>query len=338
MNEIDLDLEATQLQKVHAALRSGQSLGGFDLTRLVCEAAEAELRSGDAVTHDGDAVLVLKLPPAWVHGLDDIPGWDAAAQVLRFTTDPKLTRDAKGRPLGFLGRAHPVVLRALERVRNVPLGDASDILDRRVTVVKGEGPAIVFTFLCTVRSEAGREFERVVAVRVRADGDTTAWVNPADWLSLATKERQVPSDGVWHKHFASWSDAQEQRARQAAAIAFEAVARQFVAGMEQEVTQERLELDGWVAARAQELCGERVAPITPGMNAGLPKWKTEVEPMERLAAFSADVMQPPTKRQEAAGVVSLHRARIQLLERRAHTAIMPPFTLGMLLVVPDVPS
>jgi hypothetical protein len=178
----------------------------------------------------------------------------------------------------------------------------------------------------------------VVAVRVRADGDTTAWVNPADWLSLATKERQVPSDGVWHKHFASWSDAQEQRARQAAAIAFEAVARQFVAGMEQEVTQERLELDGWVAARAQELCGERVAPITPGMNAGLPKWKTEVEPMERLAAFSADVMQPPTKRQEAAGVVSLHRARIQLLERRAHTAIMPPFTLGMLLVVPDVPS
>jgi len=35
-------------------------------------------------------------------------------------------------------------------------------------------------------------------------------------------------------------------------------------------------------------------------------------------------------------VVSLHRTRMQLLDRRAHTMIMPPFTLGMLLVVPEV--
>lgn len=338
MSEIDLGVEASQVEKANAALRSGQSLGGFDLTRLVCEAVEAELRSGDAVKHDGDSVLVLRLPPAWVHGLDDVPGWDTEARVLRFTTDPKLTRDSEGRPLGFLGRAHPVVRRALDRVRNVPLGDPSAILDRRVTVVKGDGPAIVYTFLCTVRSEAGREFERVVAVRVRPDGDTTAWVNPVDWLSLATKERQTPSAGVWEKHFASWSAAREELARQAATPAFEAVAEQFLAGMTQEVAQERLELERWVAARALELCGERAAQLTLGMDAGLPKWKTEVGPIERLSAFSADVMEPPSKRQEAAGVVSLHRTRMQLLDRRAHTMIMPPFTLGMLLVVPEVLS
>ena len=56
---------------------------------------------------------VLRLPADWLAGLDDLPGFDREHRVLRFTRNRTRLRDRQGRSLAFLGRAHPVVRRAI---------------------------------------------------------------------------------------------------------------------------------------------------------------------------------------------------------------------------------
>jgi superfamily II DNA or RNA helicase len=351
LSEQGLNAEQNKVAEATAARATGVELGGLDLVRFVRDAVVSELRSANAVRDLGGLVLELELPPTWVHGLEDVPGWNPQKRVLLVATDPVVRTTASGEPVGFLGRAHPVVRRALDRVRNIPATSGHQTLDRRVSAVSGDGPALVYTFLCSVRSELGREFERVIAVRVTPDTDPEPLVDPPGWLSIANQNRAAPTAGVWEKRFARWSEGREEQCRISAARAFEPIARDFVAELEKELSAERQALDAWLAERTEQLCGERAQQLTfdrqlsledalgtssqMGLKrVDLPAWQTSRDPVERLGSYKADSSQPPHLRGEADGVLQLYTKRVNRLDRRLHTEQMPVATLGLLLVVP----
>ena len=90
------------------------------------------------------------------------------ARTARLTANLEITQDAQKREVGFLGRAHPLVRRALDRVRHLSLGGTAASLDQRISAVVGDvpEPTLLFTFLGRIHSRAGREFEQVLAILV----------------------------------------------------------------------------------------------------------------------------------------------------------------------------
>lgn len=102
-------------------------------------------------------------------GLKGTPGIDAETRTARLTTQLDVIQDDQKREVGFLGRAHPLVRRALDRVRHLAFGGTTSSVDQRVTAVAGDVPAptLLFTFIGRIHSRAGREFEQVPAVLVQ---------------------------------------------------------------------------------------------------------------------------------------------------------------------------
>ena len=334
VGDLGLSAEPANLVDAEKALHQGEALGGADLLTFVADAVETETRSASAVQKVGP-IWTLTLPPGWSHGLDGLPGWDATTNTLRLTADPDLLLDGERRTVGFLGRAHPVVRRALDRVRNIPLGDGKATLDRRVTAVSGDGPALLYTFLCTVQGEAGREFERLVAALVRPSGKPEVFTEPQKWLALAASDRQVPTANQWERHFVAWASGREQAAQQAVKAAFAPMTDDFLEHHKSEMGGERREVERWAAARSDELCGESEQQLELGAKTDGPSWRIVTKPIERLALFSADRGVHPARRQEAAGVLKLMQARLSQLDRRASCKPLEPILLGMLMVVPS---
>ena len=57
--------------------------------------------------------------------MEDLPGYDSEKSVVRLTTKLEIGSDGEDNPVGYLGRAHPLVRRALDRVRNLSFGGAA---------------------------------------------------------------------------------------------------------------------------------------------------------------------------------------------------------------------
>ncbi len=338
MADLGMNAEKRLVDEASRALSDGEQLGNVDLTNFVCDALQSETRSSSSVTWHDKTTLSLELPSAWQFGLDDMPGYDSSSHVLRLTTDSKKTEDRDKRPLGYLGRAHPIVRRALDRVRNIQFGGTETFLDRRVSAVRSDNgvPSLLFTFLGTVQSGTGREYERLIAVRVDQKGHPQTFTEPAQWQPLASRDRQVPTKDVWKAHFKAWGMDRRPDAEKAATEAFAPLAESFLEQQRKEIGKERTELDKWLRGRADELCG-KVVPQQEALFDGieeLARWKTLDEPLERLSLFATDGSNKPSQRREANGVVSLYRKRSDDLEKRSRLETLPPVLLGLLMLVP----
>ncbi|MBI3846553.1 MAG: DEAD/DEAH box helicase family protein [Planctomycetes bacterium] len=337
--ESGLHADGRVQREADRARELGRSQSDVDLLAFVCDAVAVESNSSTAVTSHADGTVTLEIPSTWTHGLEDLPGYDAATRRLRLARTAEQLRSASGEALGFLGRAHPLVRRALDRVRNVQFGGSESVLDRRVSAVHTDdaAPALLFTFVGTVHSGAGREFERVVAVRVEEAGDSVALIDPQAWLSFARLDRQIPTAGVWDRHFSRWGEARKLDAKTAASRAFDPLAQAFVELHRGDVARERGDLDDWLLLRAGELCGP-IALVTGELFAGAsaqPSWKTLENPKSRLAAFATDRSSPVARRREAEGVLSLHDKRSKDLERRGAIDRVDVAPIGLLLLVPS---
>jgi superfamily II DNA or RNA helicase len=94
--DVGQQTEAAQLEAADRAhRRCGKLLGCIDLAAFVRDSVAFET----GLPVDGQ---VLHLPVDWVGGLDGLPGWDPVGRMLR---------------LGTIGRAHPLVRRAISRMR-----------------------------------------------------------------------------------------------------------------------------------------------------------------------------------------------------------------------------
>ena len=198
-------------------------------------------------------------------------------------------------------------------------------------------------------SGAGREFERVLAVRVGRDGEPAFYAEAEDWLPLADPARAVRTAGLWEKHFAGWAPSAAEQARTTVSQGFAARAEAFAAQFRQGLEAEMAAVDRWLAGRADEIApqgGPAPAAAQPGLfdgpaaatggdGSGRPTWANIVDPAERLAAYASDRGQHPARRSEADGVLRLHRARLQALEARLGLGAPEVVPLGVLMLVPE---
>lgn len=325
-------------EEADEAKERGRHLVSSALLDFVLDAAVAE-SSGRCVERTRDGVIEVELPHTWRHELDEMPGYEASTGKLLLTDDLDLTLDSKKRAVGYLGRAHPVVRRALDRVRHLQFTASEASLDARVSAATYEADAlsVVWTYVGQVRTSAGREFERLVAVRFDQFGKYDVLEDPEAWMSATTPDHATPLKDLWKTKFAAWAEKLAAKAQGLATAAFESVAGRFIATLAEEIAAEQNHLAQWLATRATELCGparagdQRELFQDVGASAA---WKRALPPEERLAAFSTDSSVGARERREADGVLRLYQDRQAALASRLRFEQPALSTLGVLMLIP----
>lgn len=346
LGDMGMAADDQALADANAASQRGRQASAVDLAQFVFDAVH--LDGGSVAPTPDPRVFAVKLPPDWVYGLDTLPGYDAAQRIVRLTTDLDLIYDASGNATGYLGRAHPLVRRALDRVRHLSFGgSAMSGQDLRVSVVRANvsAPTLLFTFLGRVQSRIGRELERVIAVQIGSGGEPQTLLNSSDWIELADPQRAVRTTGMFEQHFKAWFDTAAARARQQALADFTILGQAFIEARRREIDAERARQEEWLRQRMAELLPPPVTPTARQLDlfgaADLsqmpapPAWETPIDPAERLAAFATDPTQPPRVRSEAEGVLRIYRQRMKDLAARYDLQAPDVVTLGVLMIVPE---
>lgn len=195
LGDAGLNAEEKLLSEATEAREKGNAAGIVDLAAFVRDAVLFD--GGDLKGSIDSPVFRLTLPPAWSHGLEETIGYDPETRTVRLTTDIEVISDANRNPVAFLGRAHPLVRRALDRVRSITYGSGADALqDHRVSAVQRAVPApeLLFTFLARVASRAGRELERVIGVRLLQAGQPQVLLDASQWTEMAYPECGIRSN------------------------------------------------------------------------------------------------------------------------------------------------
>jgi ERCC4-related helicase len=350
LGDAGLNAEESLVQEATEAQSRGQRTESVDLFRFV---ESAVLLDGGDLVEGGSTgpIMALRLPPAWTYGLQDLPGYDPERRIVRLTTELDITKDAEGDAVGYLGRAHPLVRRALDRVRNLSFGGgANSGQDARASAAKADVPVptLLYTYLGRVSSRHGREFERVLAVKIAPESAPELLASPSDWTPLTHPQRALKTTGLWDLHFQSWAGRAAVEARAAAQDGFAPIAQKFLDERKATLEKEQAGQREWLARRAEELTGpvlnttthqagvlEFARPEAPAPATSIPDWATLQDPAERLAAFHSDRAQRPAQRSEAEGVLRIFQQRTEVLD--CLLDLRPPevIPLGVLMLIPE---
>ena len=348
LGDAGLNADERQVEEATQAHALGDRAGTVDLATFVCDAVR--LDGGQLTGTIDDDHFTLRLPPAWCHGLEDLPGYDSDKRVIRLTTKLDITSDSDENPVGYLGRAHPLVRRALDRVRNLSFGGmATKGQDPRASAAKADvpEPTLLYTFLGRVSSRGGRELERVMAVKVAPNGEPQVFDAAEQWEALASPDKAIRTTDLWKNHFEGSGDSAREQAAQAALDGFQPIAEAYVQQRTESLQRERQAQQEWIQKRAQEITGTGVVTEvqrglfdepTGGDGEETPRarWQSIEDPAERLAAFASDSYQPPSKRSEADGVLRIYRQRTGILDNLSALGEPEVIPLGVLMLMPEV--
>jgi superfamily II DNA or RNA helicase len=335
-----LNAEASLAKEAGTVRERGQLATNVDLSAFVQNAVKLE--GGSVRVQDG--WLDLTLPHAWLQGLDATPGLDENGRLIRLTDKIDLYATPDGREIGFLGRAHPLVRRALDRVRHLSLGRGAAGEDPRVSAIEAavSAPEILFTFVARITSRAGREFERLLVVRSAEGTAPSVLPETENWLHAVDVANGVRTDGLWDRHFSSWGAAAMDQARSVAEPVFAPICTAIAEQLRLNANAERSRQLDWSASRAKEIIGDLTpqplqedmfnSPAAP--QTVLADWATRTDPIERLAGFACDRSQPPRLRNEADSVIRIYRQRLDALDARAAILSAEILPVGMLMIVP----
>ncbi|OQZ05735.1 MAG: hypothetical protein B6D36_08635 [Planctomycetes bacterium UTPLA1] len=333
-----LHADEAAMKDAGQARDEGDHAANVDLVQFVVDAVRRQ--GGKCDGKITDPVFHLTLPGDWRLDLADVPGCDADSRVIRLTTNKDVIIDDQKRLVGYLGRAHPLVRHAIDRVRHTSLGDGTGHTDSRAAVVKANvtEPTLFCTYLARVNSTAGREFERVVAVRLSPSSEPDFCYEPNTWLQFASLDAADSPVGVWEKQFAQWAAGQLDDAQKLAAESFAPKNAQFLQEAGASLAHESAELDRWLAERVQEIAPaakvEQPGLFTaPSTAAPAPAPTT---PAERLTAIHSDANQPARLRSQADALLKLYRQRHDRLTLRSQFGAPEVIPLGLLMVIPEV--
>lgn len=345
-----LNAEESLAVEASAVRDKGAALGGVDLAAFVRQAVRLE--GGDERDFLQYGYFELMLPPAWAQGLDrpPTPGFDPDSRRIRLTHQLDILSTPAGDEVGFLGRAHPLVRRALDRVRQLSFGAAQGEHDPRVSAAYGDvsAPTLLCTYVGRINSRAGRELERLFAVRVTHNGAAEVLPDNHAWLGTIQTSTGARTAGVWESRFAAWASAAESATRTASEAFFAPLAREFETVRATEVADERERQLGWLRQRCLDIIGNRVPAAeqfdflaTPSNGRAahrsqrpFPQWHQLADPLEKLAAFASDSMQPSALRHAADTVLRIFRQRMAELEARAQILSPDLVPVGMLMILP----
>ncbi len=339
LGEIGLNASPELSEQAEMAQEKGQRMGVVDLVGFVC----------DAVLLDGGVVnksetMDLNLPHNWSYGLEDLPGYDSQNRVLRLTTNVETLRDSKGRLVGFLGRAHPLVRYALDRVRNISFGRQDEQgQDRRASAVKGDvpNPQLLLTYLGKVTSRTGREYEQVIAVHLDRNQILGTYPHAHEWQKLIDPSKAIRTTDVWKHFFSDWGNDAKQRGQKIAVEAFTPLAQDFIAARCADLEVEEKNHRSWILQRVEEVIGKETSPPQLALfpedqrvqtQAPLP---TNGDPIERLVSFATNRSNPSSKRTEADTVLRIYRQRMEDLEGRLALSEPEVRPLGLLMILPE---
>jgi len=343
LGDTGLNAEARLLQEANSTRLAGQQAEQVDLASFVCDAVQ--LDGGAFHGQLDDDCFTLSLPPAWTHGLVEMPGYEPESRQVRLTTRLDVTTDGEGRPVGFLGRAHPLVRQALERVRQLSFGGtARQGQDPRASAVRAAvaEPALLYTFLGRVISRGGRVLERVLAVQIERAGSPRYFATAADWLPLIDPDRALRTTDLWQRYFQDWAGDCASQAETVALDGFRPLAAQFSADHTRRLCQEVDQQTEWLRQRAEDITGHGASALPvqhplfePAPEVNATDWQSLTEPALRLAAFHADRRQPAAKRLEAESVLRIHRQRVEPLQALLELRRPDVAPLGVLMLIPE---
>jgi hypothetical protein len=241
-----------------------------------------------------------------------------------------------------------LVRRAIDRVRVLSFGaGARQGQDQRVSAVKAKvpQPQLLFTFLGRLYSQAGRELEKVLAVKVTEEGYCEFYESPDDWSAFTNPDSAIRTTDLWKANFAAWGEQAQEQALSAVRTGFTPAAKQFVHERRKTLEREQANQADWLKKRVQEVTGtstalsfaqgslfdrvETPAPLTSA-------WQTITDPQHRLATFHADREQPASARVEAEGVLRIYQQRIGHLNRLLDLRDPEIIPLGVLMLIPEV--
>lgn len=343
--------EEAVTREAQTAKTEGDRAADIDLARFVVGAILRD--GGDLRGKITDQTFEVRLPGAWGVDLNDTPGAEPESRSARVTVNKDVLFDAQKRPVGFLGRSHPLVRHAIDRVRHTSLGEGAGNaggIDPRASAVAGAvtEPALICTFLARIMSGAGRELERVVSVSVTQGKPPKYSEDPHAWLAAADPDRAINPTGIWDKHFARWVGGATDLTRTAgvaAATGFMATGQAFIKEARMAVANERAELERWLGERASDLIpGATQKAEQPALfDAKQPKQAKPAAapattPLEKLQRLRGDANQSTKFRSEVEAVLKTYHSRLDRLNARQNLSEPEITPLGILMVVPEALS
>ena len=308
-----LNAELDQISLAEDARRNAK--GGEDLTSFVGAVIESETGK-PAISSDR-----IELPTNWTSGLDGLPGFESGANLLHFTRDCESWRDTAGRNIGFLGRAHPLVLRAIRHGCRVP-GTAA--------VSQTDQLGLLFTFELEFTAAHRTTFREIVAIVARPNRPPVECKN---WLAFGDQDHACAQEAVWNRLFSPWAASAQEAADQVIGELASQRHAQFVADQQAAAQQETTRLQHWLRVKADQLCGTFVAPTGDlfGEPAAGPIWRRQQDPLTRLLSFAIERDVSVSKRREANDVLATFRAMQAANPASGMIASRP---IGMLMLVP----
>jgi superfamily II DNA or RNA helicase len=336
-----LNAEEKLLNDAEAAHATGRKLMAVDLVAFLCKAIQLD---NGQVRSDPDGLIIINLPPAWRYGLEDLPGYEPGTSTVRLTTDLNVTYDSARHSVGFIGRAHPLVRRALDRVRSLSYGGASLVQDIRVSAVEAPvvEPQLLVTFLGRLVGQRERGLEKMIAVRIGADETNEAYLEPEEWLSLARQEKAIRTSGIWEHLFSGWGDAAREQALTVAKDQFAILSKAFEIDLAARLKQDRSNMNSWLIERSREITGDpkmqqmalfsddaiQIHPAAP--------WQTIPQGVKRLEEFLHDRDLAMAERNKAETALKIYHERMADFAFRSLPAVADVVPLGMLMLVPEV--
>jgi hypothetical protein len=333
MREIDRAFAAFDLMAVHHGWYAARGFNA-DVDQINrAEALRHHVNGSDDLADFIGAVIAaetgkpaissdtIRLPMDWARGLDGLPGFDSTANALHFTRDDESWRDSSGRSIGFVGRAHPLVLRAIRHGCRL-LG--------AVAVSQSDQLGLLLTFQLEIAAAHRIVFREIIAV-IATPNCPPAECN--DWLAFGTHNHAFLHDAVWNRLFSPWAAS----ARSAADHVVGQIASQrhtsFVADYHAATQQETTRSQLWLRVKADQLCGTFIAPIRDLFDAPEigPIWRRQQDPLTRLVSFASDRDVTVSKRREANDALGTFRA-MQAANTPPGPIVSRP--IGMLMLVP----
>jgi hypothetical protein len=332
MREIDRAYAAFDLMAVHHGWYAAR---GFNADMDQLDRAEKVRRNAKGVEDLMDFVAAviaaethqpaespdkLRLPMGWGRGLDGLPGIDAAAHELRFTRDFECWRDLAGHDIGFLGRAHPLVLRAVRHGCRLP---------GAVAVAQGNQTSLLLTFQLEIPMANRVVFQEIVALIA---GPNHPPAECRDWLNLGTPDHSFPHERIWHQFFSPWADQARSAANHVVAQIAARRHETFVAEFSTSIRQESLRSQHWLRVKADQLCGTFTAPTGDlfGVPETGPIWRRQEDPVTRLLSLATDQNAAKSKRREANDTLGAFRTMQAVNAAPGPIGTRP---LGMLMLV-----
>lgn len=338
LGESGVNSEMDLISEADLATKEGFRLSSVDLSDFVCNAI---LLDGGNIRRSNE-IIEINLPPLWNYGLDDLPGYDAESRTIKLTTNLDITQDEEENIVGFLGRSHPLIKRAIDRVRNISFrGEMKLHQDNRATAVVGNDNKcyLLFTFLGSMTTEKAKLFEKVFAVKIDKDGSSQTYFSPQEWLEYADSDKAIRAKDIWEKYFSNWGDKAREKAIKIANEAFKPISERYIFKKKEEIEREKIKINEWFSVRVQEITGTVNGVIQYDLFKSLdknaiPNWAKIVNPVERISAFASDKRNLRSKCSEAETLLRLFKDRMEEMDKYFSGETASVRKLGLMMIIP----